>query len=41
MMDKFKIIPMLQHAWKHAADNDWFIIMDDDSYFSATILGGG
>lgn len=39
MMDKFKTIPMLQHAWKHAPDNDWFIIMDDDSYFFSDNIG--
>lgn len=39
IMDKFKNIPMLQHAWKHAPDNDWYVIMDDDSYLLADNLG--
>lgn len=39
IMDKFKNIPMLQHAWKHAPDLDWYVIMDDDSYFLSDNLG--
>lgn len=39
IMDKFKNIPMLQHAWKHAPDNDWYIIMDDDSYLFSDNVG--
>lgn len=39
IMDKFKNIPMLQHAWKHAPDNDWYVLMDDDSYFFADNIG--
>lgn len=39
IMDKFKTLPMLQHAWKHAPDNDWYMLIDDDSYVLSDNVG--
>ncbi|VVT51244.1 uncharacterized protein SAPINGB_P003032 [Magnusiomyces paraingens] len=39
IMDKFKNIPMLQHAWRHAPDNDWYVLVDDDTYILSDNLG--
>lgn len=31
-LDKYKNIPMLQHAWDTAPDKDWYLFIDDDTY---------
>lgn len=30
---------MLQHAWRHAPDNDWYVLVDDDTYILSDNLG--
>lgn len=39
IMDKFKNLPMLQHAWKTSPDQDWYFLIDDDTFVLADNLG--
>lgn len=39
IMDKFKVLPMLQHAWEASPDHDWYFIIDDDTFVLADNLG--
>ncbi|ANB12080.1 hypothetical protein AWJ20_315 [Sugiyamaella lignohabitans] len=33
VLDKFKNIPMLAHAWTVSPDSDWYVFMDADSFY--------
>ncbi|VBB82529.1 Conserved hypothetical protein [Yarrowia lipolytica] len=38
-LDKYKNIPMLQHAWNTDSTKDWYVFIDDDTYvFFDTML---
>ncbi|KAG5363123.1 hypothetical protein CJU89_2280 [Yarrowia sp. B02] len=38
-LDKYKNIPMLQHAWNTDSSKDWYVFIDDDTYvFFDTML---
>lgn len=39
IMDKFKNLPMLYHAWKSSPDQDWYFMIDDDTFVLADNLG--
>lgn len=39
IMDKFKNLPMLHHAWTTSPDQDWYMMIDDDTFVLADNLG--
>lgn len=39
IMDKFKNLPILKHAWENSPDQDWYIMIDDDTFVFADNLG--
>lgn len=39
VMDKFKNMPILKHAWETSPDKDWYLMIDDDTSVFADNLG--
>lgn len=39
IIDKFKVLPMLRHAWLKSPDLDWYVLIDDDTYVLADNMG--
>lgn len=39
IIDKFKVLPMLRHAWLTSPDLDWYIMMEDDTFVLADNMG--
>lgn len=39
VMDKFKNMPILKHAWETSPGKDWYLLIDDDTFVFADNLG--
>jgi hypothetical protein len=39
IIDKFKVLPMLRHAWLTSPDLDWYIMIEDDTFVLADNIG--
>lgn len=37
-LDKYKNVPMLDHAYRTSPDSEWFVFMDGDSYVNFDVL---